>query len=74
MAIYQIDNNEIVAIKETSFAERGLRERSDLQRLLKKQIEIISPDTLIVAEEFGEWEESRRRIERIGNSSTLFNQ
>ncbi len=66
MAIYQIDNNEIVAIKETSFAERGLRERSDLQRLLKKQIEIISPDTLVVAEEFGEWEESRRRIDLLG--------
>ncbi len=66
MAIYQINNSEIIAIKETSFAERGLRERSDLQRLLKKQIEIISPDTLIVAEEFGEWEESRRRIDLLG--------
>ena len=66
MAIYQIDNNEIIAIQETSFAERGLRERSDLQRLLKKQIEIISPDTLIVTEEFGEWEESRRRIDLLG--------
>ncbi len=66
MAIYQIDNNEIIAIRETSFAERGLKERSDLQRLLKKQIQIISPDTLIVAEEFGEWEESRRRIDLLG--------
>lgn len=35
MAIYQINNDEIVAIKETSFAERGLKERNDLQRLLK---------------------------------------
>lgn len=66
MAIYQIDNNEIIAIKETSFAERGLRERADLQRLLKNQIEIISPDTLVVSEEFGEWDESRRRIDLLG--------
>ncbi|MDH5572919.1 MAG: hypothetical protein OEY89_14230 [Gammaproteobacteria bacterium] len=66
MAIYQIDNNEIVAIKETSFAERGLKERTDLQRLLKKQVDIISPDTLVIAEEFGEWEESRRRIDLLG--------
>jgi len=66
MAIYQIDDNEIIAIKETSFAEQGLRERSDLQRLLKLQVEIISPDTLIVGEEFGEWEESRRRIDLLG--------
>ena len=66
MAIYKIDNNEITAIKETSFAERGLKERSDLQRLLKRQVDIISPDTLVVAEEFGEWEESRRRIDLLG--------
>jgi len=66
MAIYQIDNTEIIAIKETSFAERGLKERSDLQRLLKKQVEIISPDTLVIAEEFGEWEGSRRRIDLLG--------
>jgi len=66
MAIYQIDDNEIIPIKETSFAEQGLRERSDLQRLLKMQVEIISPGTLIVGEEFGEWEESRRRIDLLG--------
>ena len=66
MAIYQIDNNEIVPIKETSFAERGLKERTDLQRLLKHQIDIISADTLIVSEEFGEWDESRRRIDLLG--------
>lgn len=66
MAIYQIDNNEIIAIKETSFAERGLKERTDLQRLLKMQVEIISPDTLVIAEEFGEWDESRRRIDLLG--------
>jgi hypothetical protein len=34
--------------------------------LLRNQIEIISPDTLIIAEEFGEWEDSRRRIDLLG--------
>jgi len=66
MAIYQVNNNQIQAIQETSFAERGLRERTDLQRLLKNQVEIISPDTLVIAEEFGEWQESRRRIDLLG--------
>jgi len=66
MAIYQIDNNEITAIQETSFAECGLKERTNLQPMLKKQIDIISPDTLVIAEEFGEWEESRRRIDLLG--------
>ena len=66
MAIYQITNDEIKTISRTTFSESGLKEREDLQRLLKHQIEIISPDTLVVAEEFGEWDESRRRIDLLG--------
>ncbi len=66
MAIYQITDNEIKTISRTTFSESGLKERDDLQRLLKHQIEIISPDTLVVAEEFGEWDESRRRIDLLG--------
>jgi hypothetical protein len=66
MAIYQITDNEIKTISRTTFSETGLKEREDLQRLLKYQIEIISPDTLVVAEEFGEWDESRRRIDLLG--------
>ena len=66
MAIYQVTDNEIKTISRTTFSESGLKEREDLQRLLKHQIEIISPDTLVVAEEFGEWDESKRRIDLLG--------
>lgn len=66
MAIYQVTDNEIQTISRTTFSESGLKEREDLQRLLKHQIEIVSPDTLVVAEEFGEWNESRRRIDLLG--------
>lgn len=66
MPIYRIDNNKITPIERTTFAQQGLRERHDLQALLKSQIEVISPETLIVAEEFGEWEDSRRRIDLLG--------
>lgn len=65
MAIYQITDSEIKTISRTTFADSGLRERDDLQRLLKHQIDIISPNTLVVAEEFGEWDESRRRIDLL---------
>ncbi|HEX8772446.1 MAG TPA: hypothetical protein VF735_02505 [Pyrinomonadaceae bacterium] len=34
--------------------------------MLKKQIDIILLETLIIAEEFGEWEESKRRIDLLG--------
>ncbi len=40
-------------------------ERTDLQRLLKKNIGVIGSDLLVIAEEFGEWEESRRRIDLL---------
>lgn len=66
MAIYEIKDDHIRAMDETTFAAAGISERGDLQRLLREQVEIISPDTLVVAEEFGEWEESRRRIDLLG--------
>ncbi len=65
MAIYQVTDEKLEAISRTTFSEVGLKEL-DLQRLLKKQIEIISADTLIVAEEFGEWDKSKRRIDLLG--------
>jgi hypothetical protein len=66
MAIYELNRDSIRKIEETTFTLAGIRERSDLQRLLRAQIEVISPDTLIICEEFGEWQDSRRRIDLLG--------
>lgn len=66
MAIFEVTDTEIRAIPQTNFAKEGLKERSDLQRLLKQSIEHISPDTMILAEEFGSWDESQRRIDLLG--------
>ena len=66
MAIYEIRPDGFSKINEISFAETGLKERADIQRLMQTQIEIISPDTLVIAEEFGEWEDSKRRIDLLG--------
>lgn len=66
MPIYEITKAAIRKLDETTFGAAGIRERSDLQRLLRGDIEVISPDTLVVAEEFGEWEDSRRRIDLLG--------
>ena len=66
MPIYRIGNDKIEPIERTTFAQQGLQERSDLQTLLKAQIDMIAPDTLVVAEEFGEWEDSRRHIDLLG--------
>ena len=66
MPLYRIDKERLTAVERTTFADQGLRERRDLQSLLKDHIEVIAPETLIVAEELSDWEESRRRIDLLG--------
>jgi hypothetical protein len=65
--LYEIpaDKGEIRAVRETTFKEKGITERYDLQRLLRTKIHIISPDIYVLAEEFGEWEDSKRRIDLL---------
>jgi hypothetical protein len=52
MPLYEVTDENLNELKETSFELVHLRERFDLQRLLKKQIDVIAPDTLVIAEEF----------------------
>jgi hypothetical protein len=66
LPVYRLSSSKIETLAETSFAAAGIHERADLQRLLRTQIEIISPDTLIIAEEFGDWQDSKRRIDLLG--------
>lgn len=66
MPIYEITRDEITEIARTTFAEAGLSERLDLQRLLRERISILSPDTLVIAEEFSDWDDSKRRIDLLG--------
>jgi hypothetical protein len=66
MAIFELGSDLIRKLEETTFSAVGIRERADLQRLLRTRIDTISPDTLVIAEEFGEWEDSKRRIDLLG--------
>lgn len=43
-------------------------ERRDIQSAIRDRIEIIAPDTLVIAEEFSEWSGSLRRIDLLGIS------
>jgi hypothetical protein len=65
LAIYAVSQDQMTPINPTSFGKSQLREREDLQRLLRDQIEVIASDVLVISEEFGEWEESRRRIDLL---------
>jgi hypothetical protein len=64
--VYRLSPESIDALEETTFAAAGIKERDDLQRLLRSQIEVISPDTMVITEEFGDWDDSKRRIDLLG--------
>ena len=66
MALYLISPDKIEPLPETSFPQRGIRERADLQRLLRANIGVVASDVLVIAEEFAEWDDSRRRIDLLG--------
>ena len=65
MPLYEITNDAFRSIAEASLAEMKLRERGDLQRLLRTQVEVLGDDLYVIAEEFGDWEDSRRRIDLL---------
>jgi RecB family endonuclease NucS len=63
MAIYEITKDSLLALPTTTFSAQDIRERYDLQRLLRTHIEAIAPETYVLAEEYGEWEDAKRRID-----------
>ncbi len=65
MTIFELSNTAIRRAAPASFAELGITERVDLQRLLRSQVDAIAPDTFVVAEEFSQWEDSARRIDLL---------
>lgn len=66
MPVYRISPDTIEALPETSFQAQGIRERADLQRLLRANIGVVAPNVLVIAEEFAEWTDSKRRIDLLG--------
>lgn len=66
MTLYVFGDNEITPVVSTTFAQKKMQEKKHLQTLIKRHSEVISPNTLIVAEEFSDWEDSQRRIDLLG--------
>jgi len=65
MAIYEITQETLTALVETSFGAEGIYERKDIQRHLRQNIGVISSDLYVIAEEYGEWLDSNRRIDLL---------
>ena len=70
MALHELSQSELSPVAPVAFSDVGVRERADLQRVLRDKIEIIAPGVLVIAEEFSYWEESKRRIDLLGLDSS----
>ena len=65
MAIYELEEDKIKKVDVSTFSALGLKERQDLQSLLRTQIDVIADDVLVISEEFNEWEGSSRSIDLL---------
>lgn len=65
MALYEMNKDAFRRLEEPTLVELGISERNDLQRLLRTQIDVLDEDLYVMAEEFSEWDESRRRIDLL---------
>jgi RecB family endonuclease NucS len=65
MALFKVTQDRLESVQRTTFSNEGILERQDLQRLLLADISPLRSDLLVIAEEFGEWENSKRRIDLL---------
>ncbi|MDH5858812.1 hypothetical protein [Lampropedia aestuarii] len=67
MALYELSAGDFKAIAPTTFPAIGTLERKHLQTALRDSISAITPgtDTMVLAEEFGDWEDAKRRIDLL---------
>ncbi len=65
MPLYEVTDTGLKSRPVAVFAALGMYERADLQRLLRNGISALGEDLLVIAEEFGEWEDARRRIDLL---------
>lgn len=70
MPLYQVSDTGLRRTPEAAFPALGMYERADLQRLLRDGISALGEDLLVIAEEFGEWEDARRRIDLLALDTT----
>ncbi len=70
MPLYEVTENGLHKQPVAAFAALGMYERADLQRLLRDDISALGGDLLVISEEFGEWEDARRRIDLLALHQT----
>ena len=65
MAIFQITPESLTPLSRTTLHQQAFKEREDLQRLLKQSMSLMGEDLFLLAEEFSQWTDSKRRIDLL---------
>jgi hypothetical protein len=70
MPFYEVTERGLRVRDPADFVSLGFSERGDLQRLLRDDVTPLGDDLLVIAEEFGHWEDARRRIDLLAIDRT----
>lgn len=65
MPVFEFGSEGLVPAASTSFEGEGLRERQDIQRVLRERIEALDDTLMVLADEFSDWQDSSRRIDLL---------
>ena len=65
MPLYRVTNDGLAQVEQVDFATVKVKERQDLQRLLRDQIQVVDRDLYVICEEFGQWDAGNRRIDLL---------
>jgi RecB family endonuclease NucS len=63
--LYDMTDGSLMKVPGTTFKEEKVLERTHLQAGVRDHIEVLGPDLLVVAEEFGDFEDTHRRIDLL---------
>ncbi len=65
LPIFEITADKMLPVAETSFGAEGIYERKHIQQLLRNHIRVLDERLMVIAEEFGDWLDSSRRIDLL---------
>ncbi len=69
MPVYRVTDEDFEPLDKTSFEAEHLLEREDIQRRLRDKPEILEEGLFILAEEYGDWDDSNRSIDLLALDS-----
>lgn len=64
MALFELSGDSLTQVPETRF-DAGVLKSKDLQRLLRQDISVLSPELKVLAENYGTWENATLRIDLL---------